>query len=491
MSLRFRANVLVISLACLFVVSAASGQTIWYVDAANCPGPGSGTLADPFCMIQDAINAAAANATPPDEIRVADGIYTGAGNKDLDFGGKIIKLRSANGPANCIIDCENSGRGFYFHSGETAASVVDGFTIRNGYVDSGSPSSYKGGGVYCSSSSPTLTNCVIRGNTAYDGYGGGIYCLLSSATVDHCEIFANTATYGGGVDCDASFSAKLMNCLISGNTASFSGGGVLSYHGDTSILANCLINGNTASGAIAASGGGVTCVFQSHPTLTNCTITGNSATYDGGGVWCQYSSNPTLTNCILWADAPREVGIAASTPVLTYCDVQGSYTGTGNIDLDPLFVDPDGPDNDPSTWADNNYRLSLGSPCIDAGNNAAVPPDTLDLDGDGNTTEPIPFDLDGAVRFVDNPAAPDTGSGSPPIVDMGTYEYQGTLPVGDMDCDNDVDVDDVAPFVLALIDPATYQAEHPNCHPSQADMDHSASLNGFDIQPFVDLLLAP
>ena len=61
-------------------------------------------------------------------------------------------------------------------------------------------------------------------------------------------------------------------------------------------------------------------------------------------------------------------------------------------------------------------------PCIDAGDNTAVPPDTADLDGDGNTTEPIPLDLDGNLRFVDCPDIPDTGNGTPPIVDMGAYE---------------------------------------------------------------------
>ena len=68
-----------------------------------------------------------------EEVLVADGVYTGAGNRDLDFGGKAITLRSAAGdPSACIIDCEQQGRGFYFHSGETAPSVVQDLTIRNG-----------------------------------------------------------------------------------------------------------------------------------------------------------------------------------------------------------------------------------------------------------------------------------------------------------------------------------------------------------------------
>jgi len=80
-----------------------------------------------------------------------------------------------------------------------------------------------------------------------------------------------------------------------------------------------------------------------------------------------------------------------------------------------------------ATYQIHDYHLTGGSPCIDAADNDAVPPDTLDLDGDGDTTEPIPFDLDGNPRFVDDPATPDTGNGEPPIVDMGAYEFQAGM----------------------------------------------------------------
>jgi hypothetical protein len=98
--------------------------------------------------------------------------------------------------------------------------------------------------------------------------------------------------------------------------------------------------------------------------------------------------------------------------------------GPGTIALDPSFTDPDGADGDPATIADNDYRLTLASPCIDSGDNSSIPSDVLDLDLDGDVTEPVPFDLDGNARFRDVPGIPDTGSGTPPIVDMGAYEEQ-------------------------------------------------------------------
>ena len=140
----------------------------------------------------------------------------------------------------------------------------------------------------------------------------------------------------------------------------------------------------------------------------------------------------TIANCILWANGSDEIYNILSSPLVIFSDVQGGYEGGGNIDADPLFVDPDNGD----------YRLAAGSPCIDAAANTAVPPDELDLDEDGDTEEPIPFDLDGNGRFINDPCTEDTGAGEPPIVDMGAYEFQPPCPC-DLDCDGNVGTADL------------------------------------------------
>ena len=167
-----------------------------YVDDDNTIGPWNGTQDHPFQYIQDGINA----AMNGDTVLVADGIYKGSSNKNLDFNGKAITVKSQNSAATTIIDCENNGRGFYFHSGETLSSVLDGFTITNG-------NNAEGGGINCKSSSPTIKNNIINRNFNhdYDGHGGGICCNNSSPLIQNNEISENFAKLGGGIYCDVNY----------------------------------------------------------------------------------------------------------------------------------------------------------------------------------------------------------------------------------------------------------------------------------------------
>ncbi|MFQ6043554.1 MAG: right-handed parallel beta-helix repeat-containing protein [Candidatus Poribacteria bacterium] len=347
----------------------------------------------------DTIQAAIDDAFDGDEIIVADGIYIGDGNKNLDFYGKAIKVRSENGPHNCIIDCENNGRGFYFHSGEDSSSVVKGFTIRNGYVSGEWPND-SGGGISCISSSPTITDNIITNNSAVYG-GGGIFCVDSSSPIiQDNTITLNTAFLGGGIYCFSSSSPTIQNNLITANSADIShggggggiscsessptivsniitqnsagvGGGIDVYHYASPTIVNNVITFNAAHSP--GWGGGIFCYDVSSVDITNNTVVGNSASF-GSGIFCGHFAEATVVNTILW-NLRGEVFINASSITITYSDVQGGYEGEGNIDALPMFFRPR-----------QNYHLRPASPCIGAGTNIGAP--SFDKDGNPRPNPP-------------------------------------------------------------------------------------------------------
>jgi hypothetical protein len=311
-----------------------------------------------------------------------------------------------------------------------------------GASSGGGPSS--GGGMYNFGGSPTVHLCSFWMNTA--AFGGGMGNNESAPIVTQCAFDFNSAAYGGGMSNETS-SPAVTACVFDTNIASQFGGGMQNSSSSNPTVTGCSFVNNAADG-----GGGGMDNFASSPTVINCTFHENTVTNIGGagiyntnsnpsvinctftfnvgpaagGMYSWANSSPVLANCILWGDSPDEFG-GDGTPTVMYSNVQGGWDGNGsnNIDADPLFADP----------ASGYLHLSSGSPCIDAGDNTAVPPDTLDLDGDGDTAEPVPFDLDGNPRFVDDPSTPDSGNGNPPLVDMGAYEFPPAAEcAGDDDC---------------------------------------------------------
>ncbi|MHB9049087.1 MAG: choice-of-anchor Q domain-containing protein, partial [Pirellulales bacterium] len=269
------------------------GPRTWYVDdnAPADPGPGTpatsdplenGTTAHPFDAIQEAIDA----AQNGDTVLVLDGRYAGHGNHDIDFLGKAITVRSANGAASTIVDAscpDHTHRGFSFHTGEGPGAILQGLTITNGYADNG-------GAISIVAASPRIEACVIQGNQAVND-GGGIYADGGAAVIANSTISGNRSDDGAGIAADRGASITVTGCTISGNDAADDGGGLYLRAGNAVVtLSNILGNKAEEGGGIRCSGGS--------PTITDSTIADNEAPYVGGGGIFLRSSDALIARCL-------------------------------------------------------------------------------------------------------------------------------------------------------------------------------------------------
>jgi parallel beta-helix repeat protein len=300
-----------------------------------------------------------------------------------DYGGGMSNDFSSPQMTDCIFEGNSAWNGGGMYNGYGSDPTLTNCTFEDN-------SAWNGGGMENDDSSPTLTNCIFKGNSVEWKGGGMANTYDSSPTLTNCTFEGNSAAgdwlnAGGGMYNDES-SPQMTDCIFKGNSAEEYGGG-MANDDSSPTLSNCIFEGNSAD----YQGGGMRS-FNSEPTLTNCTFSGNSASH-GGGMY-NSAALATLTNCILWGDSPD--GIDGAPPDVTYSDVQGGYVGEGNIDADPLFVDPDSGD----------FHLADGSPCIDAGTNAA--PDLPD------------YDFEGDDRILDG-----NGDGTA-TVDMGVDEFELT-----------------------------------------------------------------
>lgn len=367
-------------------------------------------------------------------------------------------------------------------SSVSTSSVLDGFLITGGNANGSTEATLHGGGLYISdSSSPTIRNCFFVANRASSD-GGGLYRFATgnltvtdsqfreneafgrgaglffshnigqtagNLTLRNCAFLCNrspisfkggggayvnamqlwmkqcifegnyASPWGGAMTCAIEASGAILNSRFDGNESTELGGALNLNNGSgvDVLIANCRFFENRcgepthpdtgSGGAIATDGGNL--------RLINCSLANNHVVAQWGGSAIFYQSHESSTsiqNCVVWGNSTQQGGGAALSGFsgsINYSCLQDSFAGgVGNLFVDPKFVDS----------GEGNLSLQSVSPCLDAGNDAALPTDALDIDGDNDVTETLPIDLQGNSRKLDHPV---DGFGTP-LLDLGAYE---------------------------------------------------------------------
>lgn len=290
---------------------------------------------------------------------------------------------------NFVLGAGGTGLGGAIRAIRSNATLVGCTFVGNAAI--GSNGRHCGGALANFASNPTVKDCVFEGNTA--DLGGAIYNRDSSSPkIMGCTFLGNSGTErGGAIHNGSNCAPTMMACSFVGNTAA-SEGGAMCGSGQPHFL-NCLFSANAASNGAAAF-----IESSGNANFTNCTIRANRADQHGGAIY-GLESTSRVANSILWANAPEEVYLVNGTAEITCSAIQDVWAGKGNMHSDPQFFDPAGADGVEGTW-DDDARLSMGSPCLDAGCNDTVLPS-------------MTVDLDGKSRIANG------------RVDMGAYEFNG------------------------------------------------------------------
>jgi len=312
---------------------------------------------------QPTIKAAISAAADGDTVLVADGMYfenVQIRTKKIVLASQFILDGNTDHILNTIINgstpsSSDTGSCIIIAGSLASQSVVCGFTITGGtgtrWLDISDNQIYReGGGILIEAENVKVYDNIIANNAATDvagsssAGGGGIRCGFGSAEFIRNVIAYNQGRYGSGLV--AFYSLVVMtNNVVFANTESqsYGGAGLWIWGGDylSTIVNNSIVNNSTTS-----SGGGIS-VRNHTVSLVNNIVYGNTAT-SGSQIY----------------------GGTGATINASYCDVQGGYFGTGNMDQPPSFATTD-------------FLLSGTSPCTDAGNPATTYNDPEDLGNPG------------------------------------------------------------------------------------------------------------
>jgi len=449
----------------------SESPVVVYVDA-NTALPGDGSYETPFRYISEAMW----RAPSPAVIHLAPGEYRERVRmRDRIFlRGTDAKTTAINGfGVQWAVSCDNVG-----------LTKISGVTITNTPQD-GSEGSARG--IYCTDSSLIVSQCIIKDNDhreiSTDERGTGMYCYFSNVEVSDTTFSGNYSQHaGGGMGCVYS-SVRISRCTFSKNSSRWTSALFFEYC-ENALLTDCLIVNN-----ISSKGGPAVSAGYCSPVILNCTFVGNPTTDENvGAISVPRDLEAIVANCIIWDSGDAVEGCTVSYSCVS--EIDEDERGEGVIQQDPLFV------------GNGDYRLQLGSPCINAGTNAygssldidgeARPYETMDIgadeaidsDADG-TLDRIEFEVFGSLDSQPDDDADGDGLTNQRELDLGTQPGNPDTDGDGLPDGQEVDVYSSDPFISDSDGDGLNDGEEVNvysCDPTSPDSDKDGMPDGWEVE---------